>query len=274
VIPWALALLLGTAAQAQDNPASWEILHDSLLLEAAYHDVDGALVIYGQLVKNLGADDPVRSEALYWLGRARYEQGEVDGAREALRECVRIGIGKARCLELLGRIELEQSGIVSVPVRWTFDDTTHGFVHPWRYAAKGAIRIHREGDRDNPMLAWHTQVDVRGDDQLVVGFRDPVPPPRGLRFLVRSSELDAALRLQVFDIHGRKYVAAHRAVIRVPRGQQILVDMRFRDLEGDDPEQVRFAPKDIDHVVLQDVTAYYGGGSGENELYIDDFEVY
>jgi hypothetical protein len=274
VIGSALALLLGTAAWAQDNRASWEMLYDSLLLEAAHHDVDQALVTYGQLVKNLGADDPVRSEALYWLGRARYEQGEVDGAREALRECVRTGVVKGRCLELLGQIELEQSSIVSVPVRWTFDDTTHGFVHPWRYAEKGSIRIHREGDRDDPMLAWRTQVDVRGDDQLVVGFRDPDPAPQGTRFVVRSRDLDAALRLQVFDIHGRKYVAGHRAVIRVPRDKQVLVDLRFRDLEGDDPEQVPFSPSDIDRLVLQDVTAFYGGGGGENELYIDDFEVY
>jgi len=250
------------------------MLHDSLLLEAVYHDVDGALVIYGNLVKNLGADDPVRSEALYWMGRARYEQGEVDGAREALRECVRIGVEKGRCLELLGRIELEQTSITSVPVRWTFDDTTHGFVHPWRYADKGAIRIHREGERDNPMLAWHTRVDVRGDDQLVVGFRDPQPAPRGIRFQVRSSDLEAALRLQVFDIYGHKYTPARRGVIRVRRGQLVLVDLQFRDLEGDDPAQVPLAPQDIDRLVIQDVTAYYGGGTGENEIYIDDFEVY
>ena len=49
--------------------------------------------------------------------------------------------------------------------------------------------------------------------------------------------------------------------------------MPFDRLQADDPEQWPFDARQIDRVVLQDVTAQFGG-SGENELYIDDFQVY
>ncbi len=246
-----------------------------MLVEALDHDLPGAIAQYEDLVRNLGADDPVRSAALYRLGRARHEQGNLDGARASLRECVRIGVDKARCLELLGRIELEASAISTVPVEWRFDDTTHGFVHPWRYADKGAIRIHRDEDRDDPMLAWRTRVDVRKDDQLVVGFRSPQPAPRGLSFLLRSRDLDAHVRLQVYDVYGRRYAElGPRAVVQVPQGQMVVVELAFERLRGDDPEQAPFDPRMIDRFVIQDVTAYYGDATGDNELTIDDFHVY
>lgn len=270
-----MLLLAAPPAAAQESQGGWEHLYDTLLLQAGDHDIDGALAGYGDLVRNLGADDPVRSAALYWLGRTRYEQGDVDGARTSLRECVRIGIEKARCLELLGHIELEQSAIRHVPVHWTFDDTTHGFVHPWRYADKGSIRIHREGDLDDPMLAWRTSVDVRTDDELVVGFDNPKPPPSGVKFLLRSRDMNAYIRLRVYDIYGRQYGAAPpHTVVRVPKGQMIVVELPFDEVVGDDPDAVPFDARNIDRLVVQDVTAYHGDRTGENELTIDDFQVY
>jgi len=265
--------ILGVAF-AQD-PSDWERLHDMMLLEAADHAVDEAADGYDDLARALGPDDPARSEALYWLGRLRYEQGDVDGARTVLRECVRTGLDKARCLELLGRIELDQSSITTVPVRWTFDDTTHGVVHPWRYADKGSIRIHREGELDDPMLAWSTVVDARKDDQLVVGFASPSPTPEGVRFLLRSRDLEAYVRVQVYDTQGRRYEAAPpKAVLHVPRGEMIIVDLSFDQLTSDDPAPTPFDPDAIDRLVIQDVTAFYGATTGPNELSIDDFQVY
>lgn len=267
-----MLLLLALVAQAQDTRAAWEQLHDALLSESAYGEVDPATGVYEELVRSLGADDPVRARALYWLGRARYSRDDVDGAREALRECVRIGIEKAPCLALLGRIELEQSSISTVPVTWTFDDTTHGFVHPWRYADKGSIRILQGPDQADGTLAWRTRVDVRGDDQLVVGFDDPKPTPRGVMFLVRSSDLDAVLRVLVYDIYDRRFVASgSQALIRLPRGELAYVDLDLGDFTGDTG---KLDTTQIDRLVLQDVTASYGNAAGDNEIYLDDFHVY
>ncbi len=266
-----LVLLGALIALAQEERASWDTLYDTLLLEAADHDVGRALRTYEVLGRTLGADDPVRSEALYWLGRARYEQGEVDGARDALRECVRTGGMRASCLELLGRLELEQMSITAVPTTWTFDDPAHGFVHPWRYAHKGSIRLH-ETDRGDAMLAWRTTVGARSDDQLWVGFSEPSPPPRGVKFLLRSSDLRAFVRLHVVDIHGRRYSA--RRPVEVPAGQMVVVDVALRTLQAEDPQHPPLDPRRLHRLVVQDVTAYHGTGRGENELLLDDFQVY
>lgn len=267
-------MLLAGLALAQDpSRGSWEALHDTLLLEAADYDVEAAAQRYDQLARDLGPDDPVRSEALYWLGRALYEQGDVDDARVALRECVRSSFEKARCLKLVGQIELASNAIATVPVRWSFNDLRHGFVHPWRYATKGSIRIQQEGVTD-PVLAWRTVADTRSDDQLVVGFDSPRPPPTRIRFLVRSQQLDAYLRLNVYDVFGNRYTAPPPdTVVRVPRGEMVVIDLGLDDLQGEDPGQRRFNPAQIDRLVIQDVTAYYGGGTGANELYLDDFKV-
>lgn len=263
--------LLAVLAFAQDDRASRDALQDTLLVEAADHAVVQATRNYEVLVKNLGADDPVRSEALYWLGRARYEQGEVGGARDALRECVRTGGMRSSCLELLGRIELEQGAIREIPAEWTFDRTTHGFLHPWRYADKGAIRL-APGQQGDPGLAWRTTVDARGDDQLWVGFDSPDPAPRGVRFLLWSDRIESWIRLHASDIHGRRYSTPQS--FRVPAGEMIVVDVHMDELEPEDPATPPLDPAELYRLTLQDVTAYHGAARGDNELFLDDFQVY
>ena len=266
IVVLVVGLALGTAAQAADR-ANWDFLHDSLLLEAIDGDIKKADRIYTDLVRNLSIEDPTRAEALFWLGRTRLALGDEEGAREVLREGVRAGQMRKQCLDLLGQMELERTSITTIPVQWPFDTEAHGFIHPWHYADKGAIRI-----RQSEVLSWTTTVDSHQSDRLMVGFREPTPQPRGMRFRVQAVDIPAYLNIEIHDVYGRIY---HMPVaqVEVPVGRFIQVVADFRTMVPLNPEHGRLVPSRIDRLVLEDVTAAQGG-SGSNEILIDDFEVY
>lgn len=264
----ALWLALAGPAAATDDLEAWVRLYDGLLAEAADNDVDRAVRAYQDLARTLPANAPLRGVALYWQGRALDSDDDVRGAREALRECARSAWPRALCLDLLGRIELEQAAVREIPTRWTFDDVSHGFLHPWIYNQLGSIRV------EDGVMVWRTTVRPDGEDRLVLGFAEPSPAPRGIRFRVRSSAVDATLRLLVFDRHGRRYVArAEAAVHRAPVGRWVVVDAPLRGLTDID-DGVGLDPAELDRVILQDESGRWGAPSAVNELLIDDFEIY
>lgn len=267
LVVWAAAALAGDI----DN---WDTLHEGLLL-AASGDLPGAVGSYERLKRNLPAEEPLRAEALYWLGHARWMQGDVEGAGAELRECARVpSVHRAQCLQLLNEIELEASSIVTVPMRWTFD-APHGFVHPLAYSDKGSLRIAAAPGSD-AALQWLTFVDSRKDDLVVVGFRDPTPAPSGIRFSARSTAFPARLRLWIYDALGRRYTVVGQPAISVPSDRWVQVVLELDQLESDDPASGPLQPGLIERLVVQDVSAFGPslGASGENALYIDDFEVY
>ncbi len=228
--------------------------------------VEGAFI---ELTQQLPAGSPVRARALLSLGQTRYALDDLDGARAALRECVRTGPGRAPCLQLLGRLELELGAVRNVPVRWSFDNPDHGFVHPWSYASRGTVRIDEVGG--DPALAWTTTVAAQADDQLVLGFDHPDPTPEGVRFTVHATAFDAHLRLIAFDAQGRRYT---RGQFIAPVGRALEVVARFRTFEGVDPNQGALDASTLHELVIQDVTGYVARSRGQNSLIIDDFEVF
>ena len=107
--------LLCALARA-DEIASWTLLQDALLDEAVDGDVAGAASQYEMLVRTLAADDPIRAEALYRLAQARFSAGNIEGAREALREALSAAsTTRNRCLDLLSEIEVQAGGVRSLP---------------------------------------------------------------------------------------------------------------------------------------------------------------
>ncbi|MFT6142808.1 MAG: hypothetical protein ACJAV2_000674 [Myxococcota bacterium] len=271
MIPLLLALL--SPAQADEIDA-WIELYDGILVEAADNDVDEAVRTYQGLTRTLAADEPVRGVALYWLGRALESDGDTDGARYALRECVRAGGARTRCLDLLGRIELESAAVRRVPTVWNLEDGQHGFIHPWLYADKGSIRLGSGDDTHKDVLVWATRVSPDLDDQLLLGFTTPAPGPSGVRMTIRPMRQDWALRVVAFDVHNNQYVATlNGGIITAERGRWRRVDIElstFQALEG----SRRLRPSELDHIVLQDVSAFQGTPSGPNELWLANIRVY
>ena len=269
-----MILAFWAAAALGGDLENWEALHQGLLL-AASGDLSGAIGSYEGLKRNLPAEDPLRAEALYWLGHSRWIQGDVEGAGAELRECARVpSVHRVNCLELLNEIELEASSIASIPMKWSFD-APHGFVHPLAYSDKGSLRIAADAPGGDAALQWLTVVDSRKDDLVVVGFRDPHPVPSEIRFSARSTAFPARLRLWVYDTLGRRYTVHGQSAVQVPTDRWVEVVVPLAHLESDDPTAGPLQLGLIERLVLQDVTAFGPSlaASGENALYIDDFVV-
>lgn len=265
-----LALL--SAPALADDVADWQRLNEAKLHEAL-GDLPEAIAAYERLLASSGMtdDDPVRSRVLYRLGSARYAAGRTEAAKRALIDAVRTASpSREACLELLERIALDESSVRTVPTLWRFDDDRHGVVHPFAAEEKGrSVRIDPVAPGGDPALAWTTVVDPRRDDHLVVGLVEPTPRPRGVRFQAMASRIPAALRLVAYDTLGQRYVAPF---VAVPTGEWTAVSVELRDLR--DETGVRAERADLDRLEIRDATAFTGLWTGENTLWIDDFEVF
>jgi hypothetical protein len=257
---WALLLPAEGA-----EPYNWEFLYDHLLVEALDGDANTARTAYQELVHNLPADDPTRAEALYWLGRVSYAQGETKEAQNALREGVRTGSMRQRSLELLGQMALEEHSIKATPSSWDFESSSHGFVHPWRYVAKGSIST------SDGTLLWLTTIDRQLDDRLVVGFDRPSPTPIGAKIRIRTVNKIARLKLIVTDTADNQYTFDDVIELR-PDGDFVDLHFRFSDLRPITGAS-SFDAKRIDKLIIEDRSSEYGV-SGMNEIQVDRFEVY
>lgn len=274
---WSLVALLASGVGFAQDPSeaaarvqSREELEDALLTEAAYGDFRGAVSTFGRIVKDRPIEDPSRARALLALGRLQSELGEPDAAREALLEGIRTGSCLDPCQELLGRIELEQESITTLPVRWTFDDSDHGFFHPWQFDDRGTIRLERRSE--DTFLVWRTTVDVRGD-QLVVGFKDPRPPPSRIRFVAQARLTEAWLQLVVIDDLGRAY-SPPTGNVHVPVNRPTVVEVDLSAVHPVDPLDPVLDPAQIALVQLRDVSGIEGEPHGSvHMIYLDDFEV-
>jgi hypothetical protein len=173
--------LLVAAAWGQDLDDR-QRLNEALLDEAAYGDVRGAIVKFDALAKRLRADDPLRGEVIFALGRAHWTLDDADSARQWLLEGIRTGVCPTRCRDLLERVELERAQVTALPVRWTFDPNApeHALFHPWRFQDRGSIRVSEAGT-----LVWGTTPNRRQPDRLTMGFGD-VGPVSSLTLKVAS----------------------------------------------------------------------------------------
>jgi hypothetical protein len=265
-----LVALLAAPASAQDHVA-WDLLQRAMLAEAASGDYDGSLREYERLVRNLGVDHPVRAEALFRLGSARYILGDSPGAREALMEGIRTGSCGAPCHILLGRIQLEADSIRRLPVHWNFSDSQHGVFHPWEFDDKGAIRVQDGEEAANPALIWQTIVDVRKGDHLVIGFKQPTPAPKVVRFKMQADQHSASVRVRVVDDMGRAYGLP--GPIRVGTERPAEIEVVLSEMKPADPQDPPMDTSSIYRLYIDDVSALNGTPPGPNALYLDDFVV-
>ena len=258
------ALVAWGADEVQDRVE----LYDAMLQEALTGDLQAAALAYRSLSRKLPAEDPTRAEALLWLGRALYDLGEVEEARESLLDGIRSGLCPNRCRELLEIIEVDQESITATPTAWTFDQTDHGIFHPWLVQDLGSIKIATSPNGD-PALEWSTTAQTRKPDRLVVGFQRPFPPPEEVRLTVTSSTHDALLQMLVEDEAGRRYGLPEALVVLPGAPRRITVPLRL--LEPVEPADPPCDPATLWRLTLVDLTG--NRATGPNTLWIHDFEV-
>jgi hypothetical protein len=270
-----VAALLGvfhTQALAQQHTSARNDLQQALLTETLDGDYDAAILEYQRLVRNLADGHPVRAQALYQLGAARYALGDLRGARDALIEGIRSGACRSPCHSLLGEMDMEANAVRKIPFTWDFTNGNHGLFHPWKFDDKGTVRVQSQVETENPALIWSTRVDVQKGDVLVVGFRDPSPTPKSVRFLMQAVPYDAAIRVRVVDDQGRSY-GLPDGVLRIGQTQPTVIQIALTDLQPAVPEDPPLQPSSLHRLYIEDVSAFNGTPPGTNHLYIDDFEV-
>jgi tetratricopeptide (TPR) repeat protein len=269
-----LALGLGLAAAAgrgvarADGPEDWSALFNARLLQSADNDADGAAAAYETLLAQLPADDPLRPEVLYWLGRARAEQGRPDEAVEALRAAAGDARVRARARAFHEALRLGQRAVRGLPLGTGFDA---GDAQPF-------VRAADDGDPDDlstqvapghgQVLAWAREVREGADGVLLVRLDGAAQAVERLGLALGTVGGPAHVRVRALDADGRWWTAP---LVSLPPNTWARVDLRRGDfLPAEAPAAARALTSPITRLELRDLTAAHDVFRGEHTLRVDD----
>lgn len=255
-------ILLALQAFADDGARAWETLYDARLVEAVDGTPEVAVLYYEELLQDMKPEDPMAGEAWYWLGRARWELGDPEGATAALRQAARDPRQRAAATGLLARIDLAVRAVRTLPWAASFEGSTGGFIRAGETAAKGALEI-RPVDDDDPALAWNTRIEAGTTDRLLLAL-EPGLALHTIAFRVRATTVAADLRVAVADGAGGRYVAP---ALTVPTGDWLLVEL---PLSGFRAEADGARPTGVRLLELEDLTGLRGKDLGPNTLLVDE----
>jgi tetratricopeptide (TPR) repeat protein len=197
-------LWLAASGLAAGGREAWDALGEAEL-RAAYGAFAEAADLYQELASSLPDEDPARARALYGAGRLYRHLGRPTDAVAAFDACVRIRAWRAACLAERTEVELDRSAVSALPVRWTFDDTEHGLVHPPQLEA-GALRIAAPPSETDPCLAWSTELPAGGADALHIAWRGGLRP-RTLSLRLKTGGDQAELQWTAIDLDGRMFTS-------------------------------------------------------------------
>ncbi len=106
-----LSLLIQPARAA--SPEVWAALHNGRMVAALEQDPAQAAAIYEVLLDHLTEEnEPLRDELLFWLGQARFEAGNIEGAIEALSQA-----HSPEAASMLGLIAVWADPVTALPYR-------------------------------------------------------------------------------------------------------------------------------------------------------------
>lgn len=265
-------ILLVPLALADDAARVWESLYDARLVEAADGTPEVAVLYYEEAAGDLRRDDPLYGQTWYWLGRTRYVLGQREEAVRALQTAVQDETVRPQALALLGKIELEERAIRTLPSSEGFEHSTGAFVRAWEDVQKGQLDARTVQGR--ALLAWDTTVKAGEADRVQAALLADAPFQE-LRFEVRAHAFPVELRVSLSDGAGGRYSAP---VIQVPTGQWLQVDLParvFRSTDGGRSAQgsVLSSADRVRVIELEDLTGLLSPDRGENTLYIDTVEI-
>jgi hypothetical protein len=241
-------LLVAVAQAAEPRQA----LEDAMLARAlGDHETARARLLL--LTNSLAAEDPVRGWALYWLATIQLDWGDAARARDSLRECIRTGPAREVCEDLLGRVQLDEQAMRTVPTVWTFADD-HGVVLP----GDGRLVVEDEA------LVWAHPRDPSLPGTLLFGVDLPAGTPVSrLDLTATARDADAWLGVVFVDERGGVFPAAE-GVRRVPADQPTVLTARLA------PGPTGLDPSGIERVLIRDMTAVHDAAADGGVIVLDD----
>lgn len=258
--------LLAALARA-DETSAWESIYDARLAIVSEGSPEIAVKYCEAALEELAPGDPDRGAVLYTLGRTRWELGEVDAARAALREAATDPKAGAAARALLARIELLDVAVARLPAVCGFEGGLCGFRRSWTTVEKGPLQVRPlEG---NAALAWDVQVKAQETDRIALALVDGLPV-RSLHLRARAEAFPADLRFTLFDGAGGRYSAP---VVEVPTDRWLEIELPLAAFQAQDPTARARTPRRVRLLEIEDLTGLLLPDRGENTIWIDDAAV-
>lgn len=264
-----LGLTLGQALWGAPGlaagPEVWAALQDARLAEAADRDPGAAIAIYETVLNHLPAEDPLRGELLLQLARARFDEGDIPGARAALVEISGDPQVGARARAWRVQVDAWERRALRLPLQVSLTTGAGPLVLGWSASADASLQAGPDG------LTWTTVVRDGRDDYVLAVLDEGAGPLRSLSLRLRALDLPAHLRVIVEDDAGRRYTAP---ILALGPGQAADLDLAVADLlpvQSNGPQVLD--PGRVRVVMLQDVTAFHAPERGSSRILLESLEL-
>lgn len=259
-------LVVGLAVAAPGGagaagPEVWAALQDARLAEAADRDAGAAIAIYETVLHHLPAEDPLRGELLLQLAQARFDEGDLPGARAALVEASADPQVGSRARAWRVQVDAWERRVQRLPLEESFPTGSGPLVLGWSAAADASLQGGAQG------LIWTTVVREGRDDYVLAVVDEQAGPVRALALRLRALDMACHLRLIVEDDAGRRYTAP---IVPLGPGQSLELDLPVGDLlpvQATGPQVLEAGRVRV--VMLQDVTAFHSSERGRARVQIE-----
>lgn len=261
-----LGLLWGFAALA-GGPENWSSAYDARLSQAMGAKPSDAIAIYEALIAQIPQGDEQRGEILYWLGRARWSAGDLEGARRSLESASRYRSARSRVRILLGRMDAEKKAVERLPHRAEFRLTTDPWVRGWERGRSTDLSL---SDQDKSRsVSWRTEVEEGESDFLIFGLHLDGDRLTSIDVQLRSASLQGRYRFLMEDEDGQLWTTAVKSV---PTDRWTKISLLVSDFVRADAQTDRSRPdgRKLRWVILRDVTSLHTDQRGENILFMDN----
>ena len=240
----------------------WESLYDARLAQALDGTPAAAAIYCQDVLDDLKPNDPLLGRAWYFLGQARAEQGDTDGAAAAWLEAANAAVPSIPAKALLARFDELGRPIERLPRACSFDDDVCGMHRVWTRNGQPMLMPSSEGQ----LLSWATEVKAASSDALEAVFRSPEVVSI-VAFRVRASDIVSYLRVALDDGTGAR---VQSGVVTVATDGWTQVELRVQDFrpaeEGGWSGKARLFR-------IEDLTGLLAEDRGANQLWLDDLEL-
>lgn len=255
------ALLCSTPARAGAE-RGWESLYDARLAQALDGTPAAAAIYCQDVLDDLEPSDPLFGRAWYFLGQARAEQGDTDGAAAAWLEAANAAVPSIPAKALLARFDELGRPFEGVPRLCGFDDDVCGLHRVWTRNGEPILMPSSEGQ----VLSWATDVKAASSDALEAVFRVP-EVVTVVAFRVRASDIVSYLRVALDDGTGAR---VQSGVVTVATDRWTEVELRVADFrpaeDGGWSGKARLFR-------IEDLTGLLAEDRGANQVWLDDLEL-